>query len=69
MAGSQLSAPKELRARWYLQVEKNGRTISEVCSISRKTYHKWYNHERPHLGKEMDGMTPYQKYLSFCPQG
>jgi len=44
MAGSPLSAPKELRARWYLQVDKYGRNVGDVCSIfgiSRKTYYKW----------------------------
>jgi transposase len=45
MAGSPLSAPLELRARWYLQVDKYGRAVDEVCAIfgiSRKTYYKWY---------------------------
>jgi IS30 family transposase len=34
-----------MRFRWYLQVEKHGKTIDEVCRIfgmSKKTYHKWY---------------------------
>jgi IS30 family transposase len=46
MAGTPLSAPREARARWYLQVEKYGKTVSDVCEIfgiSRKTYYKWYN--------------------------
>lgn len=46
MAGTLLSAPKEARARWYLQVDKYGKTVKEVCNIfgvSRKTYYKWYN--------------------------
>ena len=46
MAGTPLSAPPEARARWYLQVEKYGKTVKEVCNIfglSRKTYYKWYN--------------------------
>jgi IS30 family transposase len=45
MAGTPLSATPEVRARWYLQVEKNGMTVREVCKIfgvSRKTYYKWY---------------------------
>ncbi len=29
-------------------------------------YTKWYNYERPHLGKDMNGLTPYQKYLSVA---
>ena len=48
MPGSSLSAPRELRFRWYLQVEKHGKRIAEVCSIfgiSKKTYHKWYNRD------------------------
>lgn len=50
MAGSKLSAPKELRARWYLQVEKYGMSVPEVCKIfgvSRKTYYKWYQKDHP----------------------
>ena len=44
MAGSPLKALKEIRARWYLQVDKYGKSIDEVCKIfgmSRKTYYKW----------------------------
>ncbi len=46
MAGTPLSAPAEFRARWYLQVDKCGKTVKEACEIfgiSRKTYYKWYN--------------------------
>lgn len=46
MAGTPLSAPREMRARWYLQVDKYGKSVKEVCNIfgvSRKTYYKWYN--------------------------
>ena len=46
MAGTPLSAPSEMRARWYLQVDKYKKTVKEVCDIfgiSRKTYYKWYN--------------------------
>lgn len=45
MPGSPLSAPRELRFRWYLQIEKHGKLVDEVCEIfgiSRKTYYKWY---------------------------
>src|SRR3989338_8344544 len=48
MPGSPLSAPREIRVRWYLQVEKYNKTIKEVCEIfgiSKKTYHKWYNRD------------------------
>lgn len=40
--------PTELRGRWYLQVEKYGKAVTEVCKIfgiSRKTYYKWYAHD------------------------
>lgn len=50
MAGTKLSAPPELRAKWYLQADKHGRTIDEVCNIfgiSRKTYYKWYGRDHP----------------------
>lgn len=46
MAGTPLSATREMRARWYLQVDKYGKTVKEICllfGISRKTYYKWYN--------------------------
>lgn len=45
MAGSPLSAPLETRARWYLQVDKYSKSVSDIClifGISRKTYYKWY---------------------------
>lgn len=48
MPGSPLKAPREARFRWYLQVEKYGKTIPEACiifGISKKTYHKWYNRD------------------------
>jgi len=48
MPGSPLSAPRHLRFRWYRQVERYHKTISDVCSIfgiSKKTYHKWYNRD------------------------
>lgn len=44
MPGSPLSAPRTIRARWYLQADKYGKSIREVCAIfgiSRKTYYKW----------------------------
>lgn len=48
MPGSPLSAHREMRFRWYVQVEKHGKTVKEVCSIfgiTTKTYHKWYNRD------------------------
>lgn len=50
MAGSQLAAPKELRAKWYLQTDKYKQPVGYVCSIfgiSRKTYYKWYAKDHP----------------------
>lgn len=50
MAGSPLSAPREMRFRWYLQVDKYGKSINEVCGIfgiSRKTYYKWRRKDYP----------------------
>ena len=48
MPGSPLAAPKQMRFRWYRQVEVGGKTVLDVCTIfgiSKKTYHKWYNHD------------------------
>ena len=48
MPGSPVSAPREVRFRWYHQVEKYGKTIPEVCTIfgmSEKTYHKWHSRD------------------------
>jgi IS30 family transposase len=51
MAGTPLSAPLEIRARWYLQVDKYHKTVSDICAIfgvSRKTYYKWYHLDHHH---------------------
>lgn len=40
-----ISYPMELRGRWYLAVDKYGKSVKETCSlfgISRQTYYKWY---------------------------
>ncbi len=40
--------PRALRFRWYLQVEKENRSVKDVCAIfgmARKTYYKWYAHD------------------------
>ncbi|OGJ57919.1 hypothetical protein A2635_03045 [Candidatus Peribacteria bacterium RIFCSPHIGHO2_01_FULL_51_9] len=45
MAGTPLSATPLMRARWYLQVDKYGKSVKDICNIfgvSRKTYYKWY---------------------------
>lgn len=39
---------KELRLRWYRQVDAEKRSVKEVCKlfgIPRKTYYKWRNHD------------------------
>jgi len=59
MAGSLLSAPKHVRARWYLQVDKYHNTVKSICKIfgiSRKTYYKWYNKDH--------GLLKSNKYAS-----
>ena len=46
MRNCQNRPPKELRGRWYLQVDKYHKSVKEVCNIfgiSRKTFYKWYN--------------------------
>ena len=63
-------------APWNGKVERANRSVDDEYYLNHtrpwKTitqYTKWYNYERPHLGKKMNGHTPYQKYLSFYPQG
>lgn len=50
--------PKEVRGRWYLSIDRDGRTITETCAIfgiSRKTYHKWYKIDH---GQRSTSYTP-----------
>ena len=66
MAGSKLSAHREVRARWYLQVDKYNKSVTEVCKIfgiSRKTYYKWYKIDHPvsRVGKRPRRMHPQTK--------
>lgn len=68
MAGSPLSAPKEIRARWYLQADKYGKTVKEVCGIfgmSRETYYQWYRRDHPvgRTGKRPRKMHPHTKLM------
>lgn len=42
------AAPREIRFRWYRQVEEYDKTVEEVCDIfgiSRKTYYKWFRRD------------------------
>lgn len=66
MAGSLLSAPRQTRARWYLQVEKYKKTVDETCAIfgiSRKTYYKWHSKDHPigRIGKRPRRPHPHTK--------
>lgn len=71
MPGSQLSAHREVRFRWYLQVEKYGKTINEVCQlfgISRKTYYKWYNKDHGygsnrHISRELHPQLKLKSHI------
>lgn len=62
MPGSPLSAERPMRFRWYLQVEKHGKSVKDVCEIfgiSRKTYYKW--HASDH-GKKSNAYRPRKKH-------
>lgn len=59
-------------APWNGKVERANRSVDDEFYLNPnrpwKTisgYTHWYNHERPHLGKHMNGLTPYQKFLSL----
>ena len=60
--------PKEMRGRWYLQVEKYGKTVKEVCGIfgmSRKSYYKYYLRDHPvgMTGRPPHRMHPHAKLV------
>jgi transposase InsO family protein len=53
-------------APWNGKVERANRSIDDefYLNLGRPwqklhQYTRWYNHERPHLGKHMNGLTPY----------
>jgi len=50
-------ANRSVDDEYYLNHTKPWNTLAQ--------YTHWYNRERPHLGKGMNGQTPYEKYLSF----
>lgn len=59
-------------APWNGKVERANRSVDDEFYLNYnrpwKTitqYTNWYNTKRPHLGKGMDGMTPYEKLLSL----
>lgn len=61
---------RELRFRWYLQVDKYHKSVTEVCGIfgvSRKTYYKWYALD--HGGKRrMYHARQQQPQLKLTPE-
>lgn len=59
-------------APWNGKVERANRSVDDEYYLNwnrpwnkLRDYTRWYNHERPHLGKGMDGLTPHQKYLAL----
>jgi hypothetical protein len=59
-------------APWNGKVERANRSVDDEFYLnvtkpwkSLRQYVHWYNHERFHLGKDMLGLTPYQKFLSL----
>lgn len=59
-------------APWNGKVERANRSVDDEFYLNPTRpwkhlyqYTKWYNHERPHLGKHMNGLTPYKKFLSL----
>ena len=68
MANKYIHPPREMRGRWYLLVEKQGKPVREVCDlfgISRKTYYKWYQRDHPigMTGKRPRKMHPHAKLV------
>ena len=64
MPGSPISASREIRFRWYLQVEKYNKTVSEICIIfgmSKKTYYKWYKKDHGYNSGEYKPRSTHPK--------
>lgn len=62
-------------APWNGKVERANRSVDDEFYLNPHrpwttihAYTHWYNHERPHLGKGMNGLTPYQKFLTLSGQ-
>ena len=53
-------ANRSVDDEYYLNLTRPWKTLSQ--------YTRWYNYERYHLGKGMNGMTPYQKYQQYVTQ-
>jgi len=59
-------------APWNGKVERANRSVDDEYYLNHQRpwkniwqYTRWYNHERPHLGKNMNGSTPYKKFLTL----
>jgi transposase InsO family protein len=59
-------------APWNGKVERANRSVDDEYYLnperpwrSLADYTRWYNRERPHLGKNMNGFTPFQKFQEF----
>jgi transposase len=62
-------------APWNGKVERANRSIDDEYYLNTgrpwttlAQYTHWYNHERYHLGKHMNGFTPYQKFNQYLAQ-
>lgn len=60
-------------APWNGKVERANRSVDDEFYLNPRRpwkhlyqYTRWYNYERPHRGKGMNGMTPYQKFMSLA---
>lgn len=59
-------------APWNGKVERANRSVDDEYYLNTgrpwttlAAYTRWYNHERYHLGRGMNGLTPYQKLQRF----
>lgn len=59
-------------APWNGKVERANRSVDDEFYLNMgkpwRTLHAytyWYNNQRPHLGKGMNGVTPYQKFVAL----
>lgn len=62
-------------APWNGKVERANRSVDDEYYLNHERpwsslaqYVRWYNHERPHLGRGMNGMTPIQKLHQYLTQ-
>lgn len=62
-------------APWNGKVERANRSVDDEFYLNWnrswknvREYTRWWNYERYHLGKNLTGLTPYQKYLALTDQ-